>query len=56
MKIHTTVDLSAREIKYLLSGLAELDRIHLSGSRDYNREDMHEKIQGKLENAYEELE
>jgi len=51
MKIAAIVELNAQELKYLLHALTKLDAHYNVGSRDFNREEMHEKLQTKLEKA-----
>lgn len=51
MKIAALVELNAQELKYLLHALTKLDAHYNVGSRDFNREEMHEKLQTKLEKA-----
>jgi hypothetical protein len=50
-KIAAILELNAQELKYLLHGLKQLDMHYNAGSRDFNREEMHEKLQQKLEKA-----
>lgn len=50
-KIAASLELNAQELKYLLHGLQRLDMHYSSGSRDFDREDMSEKLKAKLEKA-----
>lgn len=51
-KLAAILELNKQELKYLLCGVAELSKTYITHcSRDYNTEDLHDKIKTKLEIA-----
>ena len=53
-KLAAMLELNPQELKYLLRGVEELSKAYIAHSnRDFNTEDLHDKVKKKLENAEE---
>jgi hypothetical protein len=51
-KIASVVELNKQELKYLLCGVGELSKTYIAHcNRDFNTEDLHDKVKAKLETA-----
>ena len=56
-KLAAVLELNKQELKYLLCGVGELSKTYIAHcSRDFNTEDLHDKVKKKLEIALNGLE